>query len=85
MGAIQSMSRSTYSKLLPETKDPTSFFSFYDVIDKLGYVIGIAGFGLVEQLTGSMRLSALLLMGYFIVALFALARVPRHAALEGRG
>lgn len=82
MGAVQSMSRSTYSKLLPETEDTASFFSFYDVTEKLGYVIGIAGFGIVEELTGSMRLSALMLMGYFIVALIALARVPRYAALE---
>jgi len=84
MGAIQSMSRSTYSKLLPETHDHASFFSFYDVTEKLGYVIGIAGFGLIEELTGSMRLSALMLMGYFLLALVALAFVPRYKALEGK-
>lgn len=82
MGAIQSMSRSTYSKLLPETRDHASFFSFFDVTEKLGYVIGIAGFGFMEELTGNMRFSALMLTGYFILALVALSRVPQHASIQ---
>ena len=51
MGGLQSLSRSTYSKLLPETLDTTSFFSFYDVTEKIGIVIGMVCFGLVDHIT----------------------------------
>jgi UMF1 family MFS transporter len=55
MGGIQSLSRSTYSKLMPETKDTASFFSFYDVTEKFAIVIGLFSFGLIEGITGNMR------------------------------
>jgi UMF1 family MFS transporter len=72
MGGIQSMSRSTYSKLLPETQDTTSFFSFYDVTEKIALVIGIFIFGYVEESSGSMRNSVVALAGFFIFSLLAL-------------
>ncbi len=72
MGGIQSMSRSTYSKLIPETKDTTSFFSFYDVTEKIAIVIGIFTFGYMEELTGSMRNSIVALGVFFVLGLFAL-------------
>jgi UMF1 family MFS transporter len=72
MGGIQSLSRSTYAKLMPETKDTTSFFSFYDVTEKIATVIGIVSFGFINELTGSQRSSVLALMGFFIIGLFAL-------------
>ena len=64
MGGIQSLSRSTYSKLLPETEDHTSFFSFYDVLEKLGIVIGTFGFGFIEGMF-SIRESVLMLIVFF--------------------
>lgn len=81
MGGIQSMSRSTYSKLIPEgTKDTTSFFSFYDVLEKVAIILGTFSFGFIEQLTGSMRLSLLLLGIFFIIGLLLMLRVKvRHA------
>jgi UMF1 family MFS transporter len=72
MGGIQSMSRSTYSKLLPETKDTASYFSFYDVCDKIGTVAGTLSFGYVAEIFGSMRNSVLALMIYFIIGLVLL-------------
>jgi UMF1 family MFS transporter len=69
MGGIQSMSRSTYSKLMPETKDTASFFSFYDVTEKLAIVIGLFSFGLIEGLTHNMRNSILALVVFFVVGL----------------
>jgi len=72
MGGIQSMSRSTYSKLLPPTKDTASYFSFYDVCDKLGTVIGTLSFGYVAEIFGSMRNSVLALMVYFIIGFILL-------------
>ena len=72
MGGIQSLSRSTYSKLMPETKDTTSFFSFYDVTEKIAIVIGMFTFGLLEEITGSMRNSVLAIMIFFIVGLIIL-------------
>lgn len=67
MGGIQSMSRSTYSKLLPPTKDTASYFSFYDVCDKVGTVIGTLSFGFVSEFLGGMRNSVLALMTFFII------------------
>jgi UMF1 family MFS transporter len=72
MGGIQSMSRSTYSKLLPETQDTTSFFSFYDVTEKIAIVLGIFTFGYLEELTGSMRNSIIALGVFFVAAMLAL-------------
>ena len=72
MGGIQSLSRSTYSKLMPETKDTASFFSFYDVTEKFAIVIGLFSFGLIEGLTHSMRNSLLALITFFAVGLLLL-------------
>jgi len=72
MGGIQSLSRSTYSKLMPETKDTASFFSFYDVTEKVAAVIGIFSFGLINEISGSQRNSVLALMVFFIIGLLFL-------------
>jgi len=72
MGGIQSLSRSTYSKLLPETKNHASFFSFYDVTEKIAITIGTSTFGFIEELTGSMRNSITILMIYFLIGLVLL-------------
>lgn len=72
MGGIQSLSRSTYAKLMPETKDTASFFSFYDVTEKIAIVIGMFSFGFINELTGSQRSSVLALMVYFIIGLLLL-------------
>ena len=69
MGGIQSLSRSTYAKLMPETKDTASFFSFYDVSEKIAIVIGMFSFGFITELTGSQRTSVLALMIFFIIGL----------------
>lgn len=72
MGGIQSISRSTYSKLMPVTKDTASFFSFYDVTEKIGIVIGMFSFGFLNELTGSQRSSVLALMVFFVIGLLFL-------------
>ncbi|MGI9593115.1 MAG: MFS transporter [Patiriisocius sp.] len=77
MGGIQALSRSTYSKFLPDTKDTTSYFSFYDVAEKIGIVVGMFVYGFVDQITGSMRNAILFLVLFFIVGVFLLLRVPR--------
>ena len=69
MGGIQSLSRSTYAKLMPDTKDTASFFSFYDVSEKIAIVIGMFSFGFITELTGSQRTSVLALMIFFIIGL----------------
>lgn len=76
MGGIQSLSRSTYAKLLPEnTPDTASYFSFYDVMDKVSTVVGTFTFGFVEQLTGGMRNSVMALAVFFVVSLVVLSVV----------
>ena len=86
MGGIQSLSRSTYSKLIPATTDTASYFSFYDITEKLSIVFGTLLYGLIEQLTGSMRNSVLGLLVLFIIGLGLLWRIPSqkiyHARLE---
>jgi UMF1 family MFS transporter len=72
MGGIQSLSRSTYSKLMPETKDTTSFFSFYDVTEKIAIIIGMFSFGIINEQTGSQRNSVLIVMSFFVVGLLLL-------------
>ena len=80
MGGIQSLSRSTYSKLLPETEDTASFFSFYDVAEKVGIVIGMCVYGIIDQFQGS-RFAIVFLGSFFIVGLLLLLRVPKKSAL----
>jgi UMF1 family MFS transporter len=69
MGGIQSLSRSTYSKLMPETKDTASYFSYYDLTEKIAIVIGMLSFGYIEELTGSMANSILSLIVFFVIGL----------------
>jgi UMF1 family MFS transporter len=76
MGGIQSLSRSTYSKLLPETKDLTSYFSFYDLAEKLGLALGTLTFGIIEGLL-DIRTSILALVVFFALGLILLIRIPK--------
>jgi len=77
MGGIQALSRSTYSKFLPETKDTTSYFSFFDVTEKIGIVIGMAIYGFIDQITGSMRNSIVFLFIFFLIGIVLLFKVPK--------
>ncbi|WP_116127475.1 MFS transporter [Lewinella sp. IMCC34183] len=86
MGGIQSLSRSTYAKVIPRHSsdadgpaDTTSWFSFYDVLEKVAIVVGTFLFGFLDALTGSMRLSILILGGFFLLGMLLLARfhLPR--------
>ncbi len=76
MGGIQSLSRSTYSKLMPDTKDTASYFSFYDVTEKIAIVIGIFTFAYIDETFG-MKNSVLILIIFFILGLSSLTRA-RH-------
>ncbi len=78
MGGLQSLSRSTYSKMLPKTIDTTSFFSFYDVTEKIGIVIGMLCFGLIDHISGSMRNGILFFILFFIFGALMLTRIPRE-------
>ncbi len=81
MGGIQALSRSTYSKFLPETDDSASFFSFYDVMEKLGMILGTVSFGIISQIMGGMRPSILALIAFFIlgfICLIPLAKKKFH-------
>ncbi|MBF4467338.1 MFS transporter [Flavobacterium sp. LC2016-12] len=82
MGGIQALSRSTYSKLLPETEDTASFFSFYDVAEKIGIVIGMCVYGIIDQITGSPRAAIVILGVFFVTAIFLLRRVRKKGAIN---
>ena len=81
MGAIQSSSRAAYSKFLPQTADTTSYFSFYDVAEKVGIIIGMFLFGAIDQITGSMRYSIVFFGVFFVFGAIMLLRVNRKAAI----
>ncbi len=77
MGGIQSLSRSTYSKLMPEkTQDVSSYFSFYEATEKIAIVIGTFSFGFIDQLTGGMRNSVLALAVFFVIGMIFLYFTP---------
>ena len=77
MGAIQSLSRSTYSKLLPDTEDHATYFSFYDVTEKIAIVFGMFVFGLLISLTGSMQYSVLFLAVFFLISFILMSLVKK--------
>jgi MFS transporter, UMF1 family len=87
MGGIQSLSRSTYSNLMPkETKDTASFFSFYDVTEKIALVLGMFTFAFIEEKTihyGGMRNSVLALMVFFMLGFVWLAWTLRPLMKQG--
>lgn len=84
MGGVQALSRSTYSKFLPTTEDHASYFSFYDVAEKLGIVLGLFFFGFMEYMTGNLRASVLSIVGFFAIGLVLLILVPRKESAKGR-
>ena len=81
MGGIQSLARSTYSKLLPETKDLTSYFSFYDLAEKIGLAVGTLTFGLIEGYL-NIRTSILALVIFFFIGLVILLFIPKTKNLQ---
>lgn len=83
MGGIQSLSRSTYSKLMPTTKDTASFFSFYDVTEKIAIVIGIFSFGYIDEQFG-MKNSVLILIAFFILGFIGLVITRSKELAEKR-
>ena len=81
MGGVQSLSRSTYSKFVPnDSNDKASYFSLYEFVEKLGIVLGTFVYGIVEQLTGSMNLSALVLGVFFVAGMIVLSRIPSQSS-----
>ncbi len=77
MGGVQSLSRSTYAKLIPQdTNDHASYFSFYDVMDKVSTFAGTFAFGFIAQVSGGMRNSTLVLSVFFVISLIFLFRIP---------
>ncbi|WP_452220685.1 MFS transporter [Lacinutrix salivirga] len=81
MGGVQSLARSTYSKFLPETEDTTSYFSFYDVAEKIGIVIGMSIFAIVDQIS-TMRYAILFLFVFFLIGIVLLLRVPKNNSIN---
>lgn len=78
LGGIQSLSRSTYSKLLPETHNHASYFSFYDICEKVGVVFGMFAYGAIAGITGSMKNSITALMFFFLAGLLVLSFIPKY-------
>jgi len=82
LGAIQSLSRSTYSKLIPETEDHATYFSFYDVTEKIAIVLGTFIFGFVGSITNSMRNSIFILAIFFLLGYIVLSFMKKTELVE---
>ena len=82
LGAIQSLSRSTYSKLIPETEDHATFFSFFDVTEKIAIVLGTFIFGFVGSITNSMRNSIFILAIFFLLGYIVLSFMKKTELVE---
>ncbi|NQY66229.1 MAG: MFS transporter [Flavobacteriales bacterium] len=82
MGGTQSLARSTYAKLLPVGKSHASYFSFFDVCLKVGVVIGMMMFGLIEAATGSLRYSILALLVFFVIGFVVIQTIPKDERLS---
>jgi UMF1 family MFS transporter len=76
MGAIQSLARSTYSKLLPETEDHASYFSFFDVTEKIALVIGMITFGILNSMI-TIQSSVLALAVFFFAAFITISKIKK--------
>ena len=85
MGGIQAMSRSTFSKMMPATKDTASYFSFYNVAEKVAIALGVLLFGLIEDISGNMRNSIFALTGFFILGLIFLFITQRSQKVKIQG
>jgi len=77
MGGTQPVARATFSLFIPKTNDTTSFFSFYDVTEKIGIFFGLFFYAFSAQITGSVRFSVLIFMFFFFIGALLLIRVPR--------
>jgi UMF1 family MFS transporter len=83
MGGIQSLFRSTYAKIIPDnTHNTASYFSFYDVCEKLAIVLGTLSYGILLDITGNMRTSIIVLALYFVLGLFFIARIKNFKTLH---
>ena len=82
MGGTQSLNRATYSKILPDTNDPASYFSFYEMLEKGGLIIGMFGWGFIEGFTGTMHNSVLAMLVLFTLAYLAMMLVPKEYRIK---
>ena len=80
MGGLQSMSRSTYSKLLPQTDEPTTFFSFYDVLEKTSIIVGTFTYSTIVAQTGAVKPAALAMAAFFGIGLLFLFKLKNQSA-----
>jgi UMF1 family MFS transporter len=83
MGGMQSLSRATFTKLMPpKTTEKSSYFAFYEITEKLALVLGTFSFGFIEQLTGNVRNSILALTIYFVIGLSFLILAQKKSFLQ---
>ena len=77
MGGSQSMLRSTFTHYLPKDEHGKSvLYGFYDLLEKFSIVFGTFAFGITNQITGNMRISALVLVIFFVLGIFFFRRKP---------
>ncbi len=84
LGGSQAISRSLFAQMIPVGQE-AEFFSIYEVSERGTSWIGPLLFGLVNQLTGSLRPAILSLIFFFVVGLILLSRVDVRRAVADAG
>jgi UMF1 family MFS transporter len=82
LGALQTLSRSTNSKLLPETEDHATYFSFFDVTEKIAIVLGTFIFGFVGSVSNSLRNSIFILAVFFLLGYIVLSFMKKNESIS---
>ena len=84
MGGTQAVSRGLFANMIPPGKE-AEFFSIYEVSERGTSWLGPLAFGLVNQITGSLRPAIVSIIAFFIVGLFLLLRVDVRRAIAESG
>ena len=80
LGGSQAISRSLFAQIIPAGKQ-AEYYSFYEVSDKGTSWLGPLLFGLMNQITGSLRPAILSLIFFFIAGLVILPFVNINKAM----
>lgn len=84
MGGTQALSRSLFSQLIPAGRE-AAYFGIYQIADRGTSWIGPLMFGVIVQMTGSMRAGIFALLSFFVFGFILLLFVPIRRAIAAVG
>lgn len=84
MGGVQALSRSIYARLIPKHQ-AAEFFGFFNMLGKFAAVMGPALMGVAALISGSARVSILVIVLLFVIGGILLLRVEDSGARVKEG